>query len=184
MSSEFDKFWGSTENKVGLQQFFISWVVANYCHIDSKDFCYKVVKGEVINALRLKCHYDEADDRIMFYVNDAVTLGNFEVVHVVSGDTDVFVSLMYHYLTWKILGLQQIWVHHIVNLSPVHEAMENLSDDVVCILPAVYALSGCDASSKVETKVQAFKAAQKSEHRSLITFVWYCSSRRGYVSCS
>ena len=94
LSSEFDTFWGSTENKVGLQQFFISWVVANYdgdipvylggCHIDSKDFCYKVVKGEVINALRLKCHYDEADDRIMFHVNDDVKLDNFEVVHVVS----------------------------------------------------------------------------------------------------
>ena len=99
MSFEFDKFWGSTENKVGLQQFFISWVVANYdsdipvyfggCHIDSKDFCYKVIKGEVVNALHLKCHYDEADDRIMFHVNDAVKLDNFEVVHVVSRDTDV-----------------------------------------------------------------------------------------------
>ena len=178
--NQFDKFWGSTENKVGLQQFFISWVVSNYdgdipvylggCHIDSKDFCYKVVKREVINALRLKCHYDEADDRIMFHVNDDVKLDNFEVVHVVSGDTDVFVSLMYHYLTWKRLGLQQICVHHIGNVSPVHEAVENLSDVVVCILPAVHALSGCDTSSKVGTKVQAFKAAQKSEHRSFITF--------------
>ena len=34
----------------------------------------------------------------MFHVNDAVKLDNFEVVHVVSGDIDVFVSLMYRYL--------------------------------------------------------------------------------------
>ena len=77
---------------------------------------------------------------------------------------------MYHYLTWKKSGLQQIWVHHIGNVSSVRKAVENISDDVVCILPAVHALSGCDTSSKVGMKVQACKAVQKSEHRSLITF--------------
>ena len=97
-------------------------------------------------------------------------MDQFEVAHVDSGDTDVFVSLMYHFVSWVQTGLREIWVHHTGDTSPLHEAVTNLPEEVVRMLPAAHALSGCDTTSKVGTKLQAFRAAQKPEHHPLIEF--------------
>ena len=47
ISPEFERFWSTSENKIGLQQFFISWLTENYkyekpvylggCHVGGKD---------------------------------------------------------------------------------------------------------------------------------------------------
>ena len=91
------------------------------CHIDSKDTRYKLVNGELIDIPSLKCSYDEADDRIMYHLNHAVRTDHFTCAHVVSGDTDILVSLMYHYLSWSKEGLQEIWMHHVGNRLSLKE---------------------------------------------------------------
>ena len=175
IASEFERFWSTSENKIGLQQFFITWLTENYkdekpvylggCHVGSKDICYKLVNGELIDVPSLKCYYDEADDR-MYHLNHAVQTDTFSCAHVVSGDTDILVSLMYHYLTWSSYGLQEIWMHHGGSVTPLHESVSNLFEEVTRILPAIHALSGCDTTCKIGTKLQAFKAAKKPEHHS------------------
>ena len=124
----------------------------------------------MIDVLNLKCSYDEADDHIMFHLNHAVKTENIAFTHVVSGDTDIFVCLMYHYLNWRAYGLHEIWVHHIGVATPLHESVAILPDEVVRILPAIHALTGCDTTRKIGSKLQAFNAAQKSEHFKLETF--------------
>lgn len=180
IASEFERFWSSSENKVGLQQFFISWLVETYeddkpvylggCHVDSKDSCYKLVNGEYIDVPSLKCSYDEADDRIMYHLNHAVQTDHFTCAHVAFADTDILVCLMYHHLTWSRYGLREIWMHHAGNVTPLHESVANLPEEVIRILPAIHALTGCDTTSKIGTKLQAFKAAQNPEYRLLAEF--------------
>ena len=101
LASEFERFWSSSENKIGLQQFFISWLVDTYeddkpvylggCHLNTKDSCYKLVNGEYVDVPSLKCTYDKADDRIMYHLNQAVQTDHFVCAHVASRDTDILV---------------------------------------------------------------------------------------------
>ena len=180
LPSEFERFWCLPENKIKLQQFFIAWLVQNYdgdktiylggCHNDGMEKCYHLQNGNLIEKPNLKCAYDESDDRIMFHLNNALQIGSLTVAHVVFGDTDIMVSLMYHHLSWRTYGLREIWMHHTGNATPLHESTTNLPDEVVRVLPAIHALTGCDTTSKVGTKRQAFNAAHKSEHFHLEDF--------------
>ena len=61
-------------------------------------------------------------------------------------------------------------MHHNGLATPLHECVERLPEDVVRTLPAVHALSGCDTTSKVGTKLQAFNGANKEEHAILADF--------------
>ena len=54
--------------------------------------------------------------------------------------------------------------------TPLHEAVVSLPKEVVHILPAIHVLTGCDTICKVGSKLQAFDAAQKSEHFKLKEF--------------
>ena len=67
-------------------------------------------------------------------------------------------------------GLQDLWFHHNGSAIPLHESFESLPIEVVRVLPAIHALTGCDTTSKVGTKLQAFHAAHKSEHFILAEF--------------
>ena len=179
-ASEFKRFWSMPENKVGLEQFFISWLIENYhgekpvylggCHINAVEKCFKLMNGTTTDIPELMCSYDEADDRIMFHLNHAVKREHFSFAHVMTADTDIFVCLMYHFLNWRMHGLQDLWFHHNGSASPLHESVESLPIEVVRVLPAIHALTGCDTTSKVGTKLQAFNAAHKSEHFILAEF--------------
>ena len=180
IASEFERFWSLSENKIGLQQFFISWIMETYdgdkpiflggCHVGDVDKCFKVVNNDVINIPLLECSYDEADDRLMFHLNHAVRVENYSCAHVASRDTDIMVCLMYHQLTWRRYGLSEIWMHNSGNVSALHESLESIPDELIRVLPAIHALSGCDTTSKVGTKLQAYRAAQKDEYRALEKF--------------
>ena len=61
-------------------------------------------------------------------------------------------------------------MHHSGSASPLHESVRCLPIEVVCILPAIHALTGCDTTAKVGTKLQAFNAAKKEEHFTLAEF--------------
>ena len=106
----------------------------------------------------------------MHRLNPAVQTDHFVCAHVASRYTDILVCLMYHHLTWSRYGLREIWMHHAGNVTPLHESVANLPDEVTRILPAIHSLTGCDTTSKIGTKLQAFKAAQKPEHHILAEF--------------
>ena len=82
LASEFKQFWSLSINKIGLEQFFILCMIENYndekpdylggCHIDGIDKCFRLMNGTVTEMLELECSYDEAQDRLMFHLNNAV----------------------------------------------------------------------------------------------------------------
>ena len=59
----------------------------------------------------LECFYNVADDRLMYHLNYAVKCDHAEVVHVLTGGTDIFVNLMYNFSNWSEYGLREIWFH-------------------------------------------------------------------------
>ena len=106
----------------------------------------------------------------MYHLNQAVRTEGYDHAHVASGDTDILICLMYHHLKRQKFSLQELWMHHNGLATPLHECVERLPEDVVRTLPAVHALSGCDTTSKVGTKLQAFNGANKEEHAILADF--------------
>ena len=77
---------------------------------------------------------------------------------------------MYHYLTWRNFGLRELWFHLGASVTPQPESVSNLPEKMILILTAIHALSGCDTTSKVGTKLQAFKAAKNPENYILKDF--------------
>ena len=83
-----------------------------------------------------------------------------------SGDTDVFVCLLYHFtVNWRDLGLQELWLvrNSGVNRSilPLHDICGALGNNLIKCLPAVHALTGCDTTSKIATKYGALNTIKK-----------------------
>ena len=91
---EMDRFWSSTENKMLLQQFFMKWSSETYkdrkpvylgdSHVDILSACLRVSEGHEGYVHLLKCDHEEADDRIMFHINHAVIIDQFQKVLISS----------------------------------------------------------------------------------------------------
>ena len=113
----------------------------------------------------LYCTHEEADDRLIFHVHQCVVVEGATRALVATEDTDVIVSLMYHYLRWQKLGLQELWLYKgrskSINIYALHDLVSKLGADVVDHLPAAHALSGCDTTSKVGTKAAIMKMHNK-----------------------
>ena len=98
---------------------------------------------------QLNCTHEEADDRMMFHVQDMLSRPSGPTsMTLLSGDTDVLVSLLYHFtVSWRDLGLQELWL--ICNsgmrkvILSLHDICSALRDDLIKYLPAVYALTRC-----------------------------------------
>ena len=121
----------------------------------------------------LKCDHEEADD-LTFHINHAVIIDQFQKVIVASADTDVFICLMYHFRHWSMYELEELWVVKGQGISsravPVHNLVKLMKSDVVDVLPAVHALSGCDTTGNGGTKKSALQAAEETGHD--VTLVW------------
>ena len=64
--------------------------------------------GNDTKIIELSNNQEEADDRIMFYINDGALKHGVQSVLVNSPDTDVFFNLIFHFSkTWK---LQKLYV--------------------------------------------------------------------------
>ena len=63
----------------------------------------------------------------MYHLNHAVKADRFKVAHVMTSDTDIFVNLMYHLRDWKTHGLDKVWFHSFGNVTPIHEAVEKVT---------------------------------------------------------
>ena len=55
-------------------------------------------------------------------------------------------------------------------ISSIPQSVEALPREIVLLLPAIHALTGCDVTSKVGTKKNAVKATQKITHHGLLRF--------------
>ena len=90
-----------------------------------------------------------------------------------AGDTDVFVCLLYHItVNWRDLGLQELWLFRNSGVKrsilPLHDICIALGDELTKCLPALHALTGCDTTSKISTKLAALNAVCKPGNSSLI----------------
>ena len=55
-------------------------------------------------------------------------------------------------------------------IIPVHDLVNVMESDLIDILPAAHALTGCDTTSKVGTKAAAFKTAEKYGYELIYSF--------------
>ena len=79
------------------------------CHKNEENETYGIsIHGRKKTRL-LHCTQEEVHDRIQFYINLGVKVDGTETVLACSGDTDMYVSLLYNYeYYWRYYGLQKI----------------------------------------------------------------------------
>ena len=94
----------------------------------------------------LRNTHDEADDRMIFHVHQSATTENVESVIIASGDTDVFVCLIYHFNRWIYRGFKEMWIvsgkSGSITVFLIHQLAEQLDSNVADILPEIHALTG------------------------------------------
>ena len=114
-----ENYWSSSISKSTFQAFYVEWLTTNY--IDTKPLylgispqSWFVSAGHASLFPRLNCTYEEADDRMIFHVQDILShLSGPTSITLSSGDTDVFVCLLYYFtVNWRDLGLQELWLVH------------------------------------------------------------------------
>ena len=165
---DLDMFWSSMFNKVRLHEYVFKWMLQNV-ESDKEIFvggvyggeCRKLLAGTETQITEHSSNQEEADDRIMFHINDGVVKHGVQSVLVDSPDTDVFVNLIFHFnKTWQ---LQKLYMKHGNRKTkkpvPVHLLVDQLDKGLVSCLPAIHALSGCDNTSKVGPKVSGLTAS-------------------------
>ncbi len=103
-----ENFWSSSISKSAFQAFYVEWLTTNYkdvkpLYLGISPQSWLVSAGHASLFPRLNCTHEEADDRMMFHVQDILShCSGPTSITLSSGDTDVFVCLLYHF-TVKIL---------------------------------------------------------------------------------
>ena len=178
---EIDRFWFVSKNKTALQQLFTNWVLNKVkseqfdkpfflggSHKENHAMCFSFVNGLVSVERLLKCTHEEADDRIFFHANHAIKIRNYGSVVIASPDTDIFVSALHRFCKLKYFDLKELWFVSGRGNSraffPIHDLANDLDSDLVEVLPAIHALTGCDAASKVGTKSRAVREGAGCYH--------------------
>ena len=149
-------FWGSSSNKMQLEQIFISWVLENYegsqpiflAGADRDDItsCITISNGIASSQPLLTCDHGESDDRMLFHADHAIKIENFKKIIIASPDTDVLVSAVHHFSCWVFSDLKELWIiggkkGTQRQALPVHMLAEKLDGDVAEILSALHALT-------------------------------------------
>ena len=143
---EIDRFWASSTNKTKLQKTFIQWIINNFnlstpvylggSHEEDLTMCLHLQNGNTYDVPVLKCDDEEADDRIMLHINHAVTVERFSRVIVASGNTDVFICLLYHLSCWRFSNLKELWVlcgqGNTTRAVPLHTLTDSLDSCYKC----------------------------------------------------
>ena len=174
---EMDRFWSSSNNKVKLQMLLHEQAIKraveapSSVHVVASCFsgesgsvpCKQVLNGDsAAEIANLYCpDVEEADARIVPHAMHAVRSG-IERILVLSGDTDVFVLLMFYWSSLHSEGLKELWIRAGVANStryiPVHTLAPRVGTGLCCLLPLVHTLTGCDYTSKVGSKHAAINA--------------------------
>lgn len=99
-----ENFWSSSVSKTTFQAFYIEWLTTNYSgskplYLGISPQAWVVSAGRAALFPRLNCTHEEADDRIMFHVQDITSHRSGPTsLTLSSGDTDVFMCLLYHFM--------------------------------------------------------------------------------------
>ena len=179
---QLNSFWGSSRNKLMLQEFIANTLIATLTATpsstnhtfssfsgdedDEMSFnCTSVQNGNQVNHPEIYClSVEEADFRMMIHAKHASQHGFTRIV-LVSADTDIIVLALFHWPTLHQLGVQEMWVRTGVGdstrLLPVHVIHKKMGQDLCALLPAIHALSGADYTSKFGTKKAALNIASK-----------------------
>jgi len=111
-----ENFWSSSISKNAFQAFYVEWLTTNYQGIKPlflgiSPQAWIVSAGCTAPFPRLNCTHEEADDRMMFHVQDILSHRTGPTsLTLASSDTDVFVCKLYHINTnWRYLGLKELW---------------------------------------------------------------------------
>ena len=174
-----ENFWASSVSKTSFQVFYVEWLTTNYkgskvLYLGISPKSWHVSNGHASPFARLDCTHEEADDRMMYHIQDILChRTNPTTITLLSGDTDVFVSLLYHFsINWKQQGLIELWLIRNSGVKrsilPLHAMCSTLKSDLLKCLPALHALTGCDTTSKISTKLSAVNNVLKPDDASLI----------------
>jgi hypothetical protein len=172
-------FWASSISKTAFQAFYVDWLKTNYqgtktLYLGISPEAWILSDGCALPFPQLKCTHEEADDRMTFHVQHVLSQQRGATsLTLLSGDTDVFVCLLYHItVNWRDLGLQELWLIRMSGVKrsilPLHDICMTLGDELIKCLPALHALTGCDTTSKIATKLAAINAVRKAGNSSLI----------------
>ncbi len=122
--------------------------------------CQSVKQGAITSYPQLDIPIEEADERLMPHAFHAIDTGTKRIV-ILSSDTDVLVLALHFWTRMQSRGLLEMWMRAGVGNStryiPLHTMASN-NEPLCLVLPAVHALTGCDSTSKVGTKLSALKA--------------------------
>lgn len=177
---QLSSFWGSSRNKLILQEFIANTVIdyltqtpCNTNHTFSAFYgdeedkisfnCTSVQNGKPVNHPEINClSVEEADFRMLIHSKHACQCGFTKIV-LVSADTDIMVLALFHWATLHQLGVEEMWVRTGVGdstrLLPVHAIHQKMGQNLCSLLPAIHALSGSDYTSKFGTKKAALNSA-------------------------
>ena len=169
-----ENFWSSSVSKTAFQTFYVEWLKTHYnenkpLYLGISPNAWFVSTGRASQFPRLDCTHEEADDRMMFHVQDILCrLGQHTSITLSSGDTDVFVCLLYHFVVnWSHLGLDELWLIRNSGLKrsilSLKKICLSLGEELIKCLPALHALTGCDTTSKIATKLAALNAIRIPE---------------------
>ena len=175
-----DDFYSRLENKISLQHFFVNYCFRHYT--SSKPLyiagglegdpkrCSLIVSGIVREASFYRSSHEEADDRMMFsiqqiYLRIRISKSTPTII-VVTPDADIFIGLLYHLKnTWQDTNLYmlkkgkiKITKKYQKELYPLHLLIPKLDPHIIDNLPAGHSLTGCDTVAKVGTKTDLLKA--------------------------
>ena len=112
-----ENFWASSISKTAFQAFYVEWLTINYqgnkaLYLGISPKSWLVSNGRASPFARLDCTHEEADDRMMFHIQDILChRSDPTTITLLSGDTDVFVCLLYHIsINWQHQGLTELWL--------------------------------------------------------------------------
>ena len=171
---EIDGFWSVSKKKTALQQLLTKWVLNKVKseQLDKPSFlgglrkgngamCVSFVNGLVSVERLLKCTHEDANDRFFFNANHAIKIGNYGSVIIAFPNTDIFVSALHHFCNLKYFDMEELWLvsgrGNSIAFFPIHDLANDLDSDLVEVLPAIHALTGCDTTSKVGAKSRAVR---------------------------
>lgn len=179
---DWDEFNSLIENKSSLQDFFAHYCTRNYKSDkplylagglqQDPNKCTMITSGKVSEAQSYRASHEEADDRIMFSIQQ-IYRDNFEqgTVTVCTPDTDIFVVLLYHLRnTWPGLrlhllksGSMKVTKKIQKELYPLNLVLERVEGHIIDQLPAGHSLTGCDTVAKVGTKLSLLNTLETDE---------------------
>lgn len=167
LPTDMNGFWSSSSNKHLFQEFFLDFITKSeeiiskviYVGGLNSGISKLIISGVIEDCQSLSSDHEEADNRMMLHITHGSAAGLKNVL-VYSTDTDVFVSLIYHYQ--QSFNLEKLYImlggsRKTKKTVPIHLLVKCLDPLLVKCLPAVHALTGSDTTSKVGTKDAVLK---------------------------